>query len=165
MRNKLDELAEELTNPFVHIRNWVKSEMLNLGALIAAIGEKESCDHRKQQTIKKLAEERELCEKLNQNKFSMKTFFKSASGKDKKKMEILANIQQRERDIANWDEIKRFLTVYLAEIAIPDFKKRKMFKYIHAMQNFSKDELSNAEKHQSCWKDFYDLTKAYQPGQ
>jgi len=48
-------------------------------------------------------------------------------------MEILANIQQRERDIANWDEIKRFLTVYLAEIAIPDFKKRKMFKYINAM--------------------------------
>jgi len=63
----------------------------------------------------------------------VKTFFKSASGKDKKKMEILANIQQRERDIANWDEIKRFLTVYLAEIAIPDFKKRKMFKYINAM--------------------------------
>jgi len=47
LRNKLDELAEQLTNPFVHIRNWVKSEMLNLGALIAAIGEKESCDHRK----------------------------------------------------------------------------------------------------------------------
>ena len=133
MRNKLDELSSELTNPFVHIRNWIKSEMLNLGALIAAIGEKESCDHRKQQTIKKLAEERELCEKLNQKKFSIKTFLKSESGKEKKKMEVLANIQQRERDIANWDEIKRFLTVYLAEIAIPDFKRRKMFKYIYAM--------------------------------
>ena len=29
------------------------------------------------------------------------------------------------------------------------------------MQNFSGDELQNAEKHQNCWKDFYDLTKAY----
>ena len=67
--------------------------MMNLGALIAAIGEKESCDHRKQQTIKKLAEERELCEKLNQKKFNIKTLFKSESGKEKKKMEILANIQ------------------------------------------------------------------------
>jgi hypothetical protein len=32
----------------VHIRNWVKGEMLYLGALIAAIGEKESCEVRKQ---------------------------------------------------------------------------------------------------------------------
>ena len=47
LKNKLDDLADQLTNPFVHVRNWVKSEMLNLGALIAAIGEKESCDHRK----------------------------------------------------------------------------------------------------------------------
>ena len=31
-------------------------------------------------------------------------------------------IAQRERDIENWDVIKRFLVIYLAEIAIPEFR-------------------------------------------
>jgi hypothetical protein len=52
LKNKLDLLAAELQNPFLHIRNWIKGEMFNLGALISAISEKEACDIRKQQAIK-----------------------------------------------------------------------------------------------------------------
>jgi hypothetical protein len=52
-------------NPFKHIRNWIKGEMMNLDSLMAAIGEKESCDFRKQLAIKKLAADRELNDKLN----------------------------------------------------------------------------------------------------
>lgn len=47
LKNKLDTLTQQLQNPFIHIRNWVKGEMLNLGALISAISEKEACDVRK----------------------------------------------------------------------------------------------------------------------
>lgn len=48
LKNKLNILSNErLRNPFIHIRNWIKGEMLNLGALIDAIGEKEACDLRK----------------------------------------------------------------------------------------------------------------------
>lgn len=93
LKNKLDDLTDQLTNPFVHVRNWVKGEMLNLSALIAAIGEKEACDHRKQQTIKKLADEREQVEKINQGKTTLKTLFKSKSGRDRRQVELVANIQ------------------------------------------------------------------------
>ena len=58
LKNKLDDLSNDLTNPFKHIRNWVKGEMMGLAALISAIGEKESCDVRKQAAIKRLASDR-----------------------------------------------------------------------------------------------------------
>ena len=57
---------------------------------------------------------------------------------------ILESIAQTERDIENWDKIKKFLTIYLAEIAIPDFRNGKIQQYIKGMQGFSKDELFNA---------------------
>ena len=140
----MDFLAQELINPFKHIRNWIKGEMMNLDALMAAIGEKESCDFRKQMAIKKLASDRELNHKLGQGKFHIKSVFKSKSSKTKQQQHILESIAQRERDIENWDAIKRFLIVYLAEIAIPEFTKKKGQKYISAMQGFSLDELANA---------------------
>jgi hypothetical protein len=135
-----------MVNPFIHIRNWIKGEMLNLESLLEAIGEKESCDNRKQMAIRKLAEERELVEKLVQNKFTLKTMFKTKSGKLKKQATILEKIAQRERDIENWDVIKRMLIVYLAEQAIPEYRQRKMRAYVEAMQGFSKAELVNAGK-------------------
>ena len=118
---------------------------MNLDSLMAAIGEKESCDFRKQLAIKKLASDRELNHRLGQGKFHYKSVFKSKSSKSRQQQTILESIAQRERDIENWDAIKRFLIVYLAEIAIPDFKKKKVQKYIGAMQGFSLDELANAK--------------------
>ena len=79
----------------------------------------------------------------------------------KAQADLLQVIAQTERDVANWDVVKRFLIVYLAEIAIPEFKQSKTIKYIGAMQGFSKEELQNAKKAQMCWGDFYDLSKAY----
>lgn len=83
LKNKLDLLAEELQNPFIHIRNWIKGEMFNLGALINAITEKESCDVRKQNAVKKLHDDREFVKKLTEGKFTFKGMFKSSSSKVK----------------------------------------------------------------------------------
>jgi hypothetical protein len=47
LKNKLEILGKNLENPFIHIRNWVKCEVMNLEALMAAIGEKEACIFRK----------------------------------------------------------------------------------------------------------------------
>lgn len=84
LKNKLDQLSQELTNPFKHIRNWIKGEMMNLESLMGAIGEKEACSVRKQKAIKCLQEERELISKINQNKMSFKTLLKSSKQKAEK---------------------------------------------------------------------------------
>ena len=106
---------------------------MNLESLMSAIGEKESCDVRKANVIKRLASERETIQKLGQGKFTLKTMFKSKNGKARQQAVILGRIAQRERDIENWDIIKKFLIVHLAEIAIPEFRQRKVAKYIQAM--------------------------------
>ena len=57
--------------------------MLGLAALIAAIGEKESCDSRKQNAIKRLASDKELNKKLGEGKFTFGGMFKSKNEKAK----------------------------------------------------------------------------------
>ena len=115
-------MAEELKNPFKHVRNWIKGEIFNLEQLILAAGEKESCESRKQNSIKRIASDRETNNKLSEGKFTFKTMFKSKNDKAKTQAILLELIAQSERDVENWDKIKRFLIVYLAEVAIPDFK-------------------------------------------
>lgn len=83
LKHKLQVLGGELQNPFIHIRNWVKGEMLNLGALISAISEKDSCDLRKQNAIKRLNKDRESIQNLSEGKFSFKYIFKSDAAKVK----------------------------------------------------------------------------------
>ena len=58
LKYKLDMLAKELQNPFIHIRNWIKGEIMNLHALSNAISAKEACEGRKQHAISKVASER-----------------------------------------------------------------------------------------------------------
>lgn len=161
LKQKLEALSKEMSNPFIHIRNWVKGETYNLGALIAAIAEKESCDVRKGNAIKKLNSDRETVHKLSEGKFSIKHVFKSDSAKVKAQTQLLEKINQTEKDIENWDVIKKFLTIYLAEVAIPQFRQSKQIKYITAMQNFSGAECDNAKQTTRCWGDFYDMVKTF----
>lgn len=84
-----------MINPFKHIRNWIKSEMMNLNALMEAISQKESCEARKQGSIKKLAEDRATLEKLQNGKFQFKTMFKKSSQKQDMIHEVTMKIQQR----------------------------------------------------------------------
>ena len=51
------------------------------------------------------------------------------------------------------------LIVYLAEIAIPEFRNIKNIKYITAMQKFALDELENSKRQHQCWNDFGRMTK------
>ena len=70
-------------------------------------------------------------------------------------------IQQREKDIENWETIKKFLTIYMCETCIPLFKKKKAIKYLEAMTDFTGDEVSNAKSSQSTWEDFHQLCKKH----
>lgn len=103
-----------------------------------------------------------MLEKLQNNKFQFKTMFKKQSQKQDLIHEVTMKIQQRQKDIENWDMIKRFLAIYIAETAIPHFKKKKTIKYVGAISSFTLDELKNAKSSQNCWAEFYDLTKRVQ---
>lgn len=88
--------------------------------------------------------------------------FKKEAGKQDMIHDVTMRIQQRKKDIENWDTIKKFLSIYLYERAIPHFKKKKNMKYINAMQSFTLDELKNSKSSQNTWDEFYALTKNVQ---
>lgn len=82
-----------MLNPFKHIRNWIKCEMMNLNALMDAISQKESCDSRKAKCQSMLAADRQTLEKLQNNKFQIKTMFKKQSQKQDLVHEMTMKIQ------------------------------------------------------------------------
>jgi hypothetical protein len=77
LMNNLENLSKDLRNPFKGIRNWVKGEVMNLEALMAAIGEKEACDMRRHNAVRRLEQDRALINSINQRKFTLQTLFKT----------------------------------------------------------------------------------------
>lgn len=158
MKNRVDQLGKDLQNSFKHIRNWIKQEMMNLETLILAIHEKDLCYQRKHKAVKALTEQQKLLKKIDEGKFTFKTMLKSKSSKDQYKLELLQSIQQKEKDISNWDEIKKYITIYIIEKAIPMFKERMATGYHEAIRDFSMDEIHNANSNLRCWTEFRKTT-------
>ena len=134
---------------------------MNLESLVAAISEKEACTKRKNKCLKLIKQEQDIVSKIGAGKFTWQTLLKSQDQKIQYQSQLLGRIEKRKADVKNWDIIKKFLIIYLAEVAIPYFKGQKDEKYIQAMQQYSHGEMTNAEKHISCWGDFTDLAEAY----
>ena len=139
----------------------MKGEIYNVTALSVAVSGREVCEAKKTACLKKAASEREVLKKLSDGNFTMRGMLKSADSKQHEITRITGAVQQLDRDVENWEKVRKFVTVYLYEVAIPQFRNKKVVNYVEAMQAFSAVELSNAEKQQSCWKEFYELTKLY----
>lgn len=159
MRTRIESLSSELHNSFKHIRNWIKLEMMNLETLVLAIHEKDLCYQRKHKAMKALNEQQKLLKKIDEGKFTFKTMLKSKNAKDQYKLELLQSIQQKEKDISNWDEIKKYITIYIMEKAIPLFKERMALGYQDAIKEFSCDEIHNATTNLKCWNEFKKVTE------
>jgi hypothetical protein len=63
------------------MRNWVKSELLELSALIEAISRKEGVEAARMNAIKKIKDRKETIDKMNQGKFTFKGMFKNQGEK------------------------------------------------------------------------------------
>ena len=66
-----------------------------------------------------------------------------------------------EKDLINYDIIKKFLTIYLSTIAVPDFKKQRVQAYIRSMQRMSSDEIMNANNTLDTWSSFGQKIEQY----
>lgn len=76
----------------------------------------------------------------------MRGLLKSGDQKTQEISRITGLVQQLDRDVENWDKLKKFITIYLFEVAIPNFRNKKVVKYVEAMQAFSFVELQNTQK-------------------
>lgn len=119
-----------MRNPFTHIRNWVKGEIMDYLAILECIQRKVGVEAAKNKAIVKLRDNKEVVDKMSHGRFTMKGLFRSQTAKANETQTILQTISQTEQDIKNYEVIKNFLIVYLNDIAIPAFKYQKMSHYM-----------------------------------
>ena len=144
------------------MKNWVKGEILEIEAIMEAISMKEAMVSRKDKSASKKKHNQKDLEKISQGQFTMKGLFKNKEAKANTQQQLLSEISMAEIDIVNYDILRNFLVIYLAEIAIPSFKVVKMNGYFNSMTNFCLEEISNAQKHQDTWSDFIEVVKGAQ---
>lgn len=128
-QQKLENMAQKQHNTFEQIRNWVRAEYLMLQSLVLASKEHERCDARKANAKKKLGSNLALIEKIVHGNFSFSLMFMNIDAQIKKREALVRESRQLERDLDNWDEIKTYITIYLTEIAIPDYVRRANIFY------------------------------------
>ena len=66
-----------MKNPFKHIRNWIKGELRRIGSLIEAISRWVSLEVRKNDTIRRVKDEKVTLAKLSSNSFVLGAMFKN----------------------------------------------------------------------------------------
>ena len=81
LKDKLEQMTQQHSNPFVHIAMWVKGEVWCLEALNEAVAEKNKCDSRKKNTESEIISITDTINKLNAGKFTFGSMFKGESGK------------------------------------------------------------------------------------
>jgi hypothetical protein len=154
LKQKLIDNATSMRNPFKYIYNWIKGELYDLNCVLECIARKEGIESTKSKAISKVKDNKDTVEKMNTGKFTFKGMFMSNTSKASETQNILQNISQTERDIQNYEVIKNYLIIYLAEIAIPAFKHQKAGNYLRAMAGFCGQEISNSRLQGDTWNEF-----------
>lgn len=161
LKEKLSQMTTSQTNPIKHINNWVKGEVFGLEALIFANNQKDLLEKAKSKARSDIKDIEDTIEKLSQGKFTFGGIFKSNSEKQESAITKAAIKVQLEQDLVNYDVLKKFLTIYLATVAIPQFKKQRVESYVRAMGKMCDEEVKNANSILDCWSGFQQLISSY----
>lgn len=154
LKDKLDLMSQQHANPFVHINDWVKGEVWCLEALVEAVACKDQCDSKKRDAEKEIVSLTETINKLNANKFTFGSMFKSEAGRKEEAMKKETVRSELQKDVKLYDVLKKYLTIYLATVAIPNYKKQRIESYVRAMGRMADAEVRNAENTYDCWNNF-----------
>jgi phosphopantetheine adenylyltransferase len=99
---------------------------------------------------KKRENQHEL-EKLSQGKKTLKSIFKSKSGKENDILNLQAAIEVANKDIEDYKKLINFLTIYHGQVAIQKFKKEKGKQYMRVMSGVSVKEINNSHVAATLW--------------
>ena len=130
-------------------------------SLIAAINYKDQVDKIKQKALSDISDLTETINKLNGGKFTFGGMLKSDSSKKESAVQKATVKAELEKDLINFDIIKKFLTIYLGTVAIPSFKRQRVEAYIRAMTRMTQDEVLNANNTLDCWSSFGQKIEQY----
>lgn len=154
LKTECGEMADSLSNPFADFHNWVLGEMTDIESLQEAIKGRDNILSIKNKIISKKNTDSSELEKLNQGKKTIKSIFKSSSGKQAKITVLSSNISQAEKDIEEYDKLVKMVEVHLGETIIPTFKETQMKAYYTVCQALACAEIEDSNKTAKFWANF-----------
>jgi len=81
---------------------------------------------------------------LSLGKTTLKSFFKSKSGKEQDILNLQARIEASNVDIEDYRRLVNFITIYHGNLAINRFKTQKMQQYRKMLQNMATRSINNS---------------------
>jgi hypothetical protein len=118
--------------------------MLDIQGMIDAMKGREKIMKQQIACENKKRDDQSELEKLSLGKATLKSFFKSKSGKEKDILNLQANIEQANTEIEDYRKLIQFITIYHGHLAIDKFKKDKSHQYAKMLNLMSIREISNA---------------------
>ena len=107
--------------------------------------------NRKRDAQKEITSLQEAIGKLQGGKFRVRSMFKSEAGKKEQANQKQQVMDQLQEDVDQYDNLHHYLSVYLATVAIPNYKKQRIEAYVRAMGRMADTEVRNAEITYDCW--------------
>ena len=120
-------------NPFMQIYFWIKSEMMDLNAIQNCLQERNRLLDIKQKTESKQRSNESRLNVLETGKTSIRNIFKSKSSKENEADNLRHMIDIESSEIISYMKVINIITQYIAEKAIPYFKKDKMNNYYNML--------------------------------
>jgi len=148
---KAGDLNENLTtmvgsfrNPFLEAAVWIKGEMLDIAGMLNAMKGRDLVMKRQMATEGRKRDDNQELEKLSLGKTTLKSFFKSKTGKEQDILKLQASIEQANVEIEEYRKLNNFITVYQGQFAIEKFKKDKINQYTRMLNLMAIKSVFNA---------------------
>jgi hypothetical protein len=143
----LENMKENVQNPFDALYYWCKGEIYDIKSLVTSIQQRDAIEKQIRKTRQKKEETAEDLDKIQEGKTTMRTVFKNSSDTSGMQKQIEVN----EREIDNLTLLYELITIYLGEEVIPSFKKCKVNVYKQIMTQVATVELSNCYYVANFW--------------
>ena len=138
-------------NPYMQIYFWIKSEMMDLNAIQNWLQERNRLLDAKQKLETKQRNNESRLNVLETGKKSIRNLFKSKSSKENEADTLRHLIDIESTEIISYMKIINIITQYIAEKAIPFFKKDKMNNYYNMLDIMWSQEQTNVNISTTYW--------------
>ena len=142
-----------MKNPYRETYYWLKGELLDLSGLQQAMQGREAVVKKLSEAEAKKRSDQVEHEKLSQGKTTLKSLFKSKSGKETEIAHLQNVIEATTKEIEDYKKLIDFLTVYHGQVAINKFKQEKGKNYLRLLHQFSAKEISNSHLSATLWNE------------
>ena len=155
----VEELPNQMQNPFKVLKLWVKWEQLDIMAMIEAIEQKgvqEALRH--ERNMKKVKREKELT-KLSAGKNTFKSLLMSKNSKVNRITELTRKIQDSEKQLECMDVYLKMVAIQQLFVAVPFFKRDKVALYNDLVSTYSNFQINNANVISACYSKLHSMNQ------